>query len=428
MGRSQSGWSAAWARTIRGLNAFRGRLAALSRPLAVPAFRRLWAAQLVSEVGDWSARLVLSLLVYGRTGSPAVTALVTTASLVPWLGPGQLLTSASERWPRRTVMVASDLVRAAAFTLAVLPLPVGLLLAVVFCAGLATPPFEAARAALRPEVIPEPLLPPAVALSSITQDLTVAVGYATGGALAAVLGGSTALLVNAASFAASGVLLAGLPPATAPRAGPASGALGRGWRALRRDPLIVRAVLLVTAAMLTATSLTAVAAPLVLRVLGAGPATAGALVALAAIVSIVATAAIPADTDPVRLLRWAAAYALTGGLVTVGCFAAIGFGVTEPTKLAVLAFAATGLLFAVIAPANVVVSPRLPAGLRASALSLLMGALVATEAAGAAVTGLAASAVGLLPVCSALGVPAAAVGAYALLALPADEPASLLPD
>ncbi len=172
----------------------------------------------------------------------------------------------------------------------------------------------------------------------------------------------------------------------------------------------------------------AVAAPLVLRVLGAGPATAGALVALAAIVSIVATVAIPADTNPVRLLRWAAAYALTGGSVTVGCFAAVGFGVAGPTELAVLAFAATGLLFAVIAPANVVVSPRLPAGLRASALSLLMGTLVATEAAGAAVTGLAASAVGLLPVCSALGVPVAAAGAYALLALPADEPASSLRD
>jgi len=394
----------------------RSRVGALSRPLAVPAFRRLWVAQLVSEVGDWSARLVLSVLVYTRTGSPAITGLVTTASLVPWLGPGQLLTSLSERWPRRRVMVAADLTRAAAFTLAVTPLPVPVLLAVVGCAGLATPPFEAARSAMRPEVISERLLPSAVALSSITQDLTVAVGYAAGGGLAALLGGSAALLVNALSFAASALLLAGLPAAAAPRDGQAGSALRQGIRALNRDPLIVRAVLLVTAAMLTATSLTAVAAPLVLQVLHGGAETVGGLVALAATVSIAATAAIPTDNQPLVLLKWAAAYALTGGAVMVGCLTAIGLGLGARTELAVLAFAATGLLFAVIAPANVVVSPRLPAELRATAMSMLMGGLVATEAAGAAGAGFASSVVGVVPVCVALGVVPLVVGARSLTA------------
>ncbi len=401
---------------VRSRRTVRSRVVALSRPLAVPAFRRLWVAQLVSEVGDWSARLVLSVLVYTRTGSPAITGLVTTASLVPWLGPGQLLTSLSERWPRRRVMVAADLTRAAAFTLAVTPLPVPVLLAVVGCAGLATPPFEAARSAMRPEVISERLLPSAVALSSITQDLTVAVGYAAGGGLAALLGGSAALLVNALSFAASALLLAGLPAAAAPRDGQAGGALRQGMRALNRDPLIVRAVLLVTAAMLAATSLTAVAAPLVVQVLHDGAETVGGLVALAATVSIAATAAIPTDNEPLVLLKWAAAYALTGGAVMVGCFTAIGLGLGARTELAVLAFAATGLLFAVIAPANVVVSPRLPAELRATAMSLLMGGLVATEAAGAAGAGFASSVVGVVPVCVALGVVPLVVGARSLTA------------
>ena len=401
---------------VRSRRTVRSRVVALSRPLAVPAFRRLWVAQLVSEVGDWSARLVLSVLVYTRTGSPAITGLVTTASLVPWLGPGQLLTSLSERWPRRRVMVAADLTRAAAFTLAVTPLPVPVLLAVVGCAGLATPPFEAARSAMRPEVISERLLPSAVALSSITQDLTVAVGYAAGGGLAALLGGSAALLVNALSFAASALLLAGLPAAAAPRDGQAGGALRQGMRALNRDPLIVRAVLLVTAAMLAATSLTAVAAPLVVQVLHDGAETVGGLVALAATVSIAVTAAIPTDNEPLVLLKWAAAYALTGGAVMVGCFTAIGLGLGARTELAVLAFAATGLLFAVIAPANVVVSPRLPAELRATAMSLLMGGLVATEAAGAAGAGFASSVVGVVPVCVALGVVPLVVGARSLTA------------
>jgi len=93
----------------------------LLRPLRVPAFRRLWTSQLVSEVGDWSARLVLSLVVYTRSGSVVLTGLVTTVLLIPWLGPGQLLTGLLEQWPRRRVMVAADLVRAAAFLVALPP-------------------------------------------------------------------------------------------------------------------------------------------------------------------------------------------------------------------------------------------------------------------------------------------------------------------
>ncbi len=388
--------------------------------MAVPAFRRLWASQLISEIGDWSARLVLSVLVYVRTGSAATTGLVTTASLVPWLGPGQLLTSLSERWPRRRVMVVADLARAAAFTVAVTPLPVPVLLGVVFCAGLATPPFEAARSALRPEILPAPLFPAAVALSSITQDLTLTVGYMSGGVLIALLGEREALLVNAASFAVSAVLLAGLPGAAPPRKGAAGVApLLQGWQALRREPVIVRAVLLVTASMLAASSLVAVTAPLVLRVLAAGPALVGVLVALAGVVSIGATAAVPTQDDPALLLRWAAAYAAAGGAILAGCFVVLSVGVVSAemrTGLVVLAFVAAGLLFAVIAPANVVVSPLLPSAIRASALSLLIGALVATEAAGAAAAGAAAAAVGILPLCAVLGVPPLVVGARALLA------------
>jgi len=399
----------------RALGAVRRRLLVLARPLTVPAFRRLWLAQLISEVGDWSARLVLAYLVFERTGSPAVTSLVTTISLVPWLGPGQLLTALSERWPRRRVMVVADVVRAVAFGVAGLPLPIPVLLGVVFCAGLATPAFEAARAAVRPEILPRELYPPAVALTGITQDLTVAIGAALGGGLVALLGTHPALAVNAASFAASAGFLAGLPAAAAARRGPLRGALRISYRALRRDPLIVRAVLLVTAAMLTATSMTALTVPLSREVLGAGPAAVGGLIAIASVVSIVATAAVPTDGDPAQLLRWAAGYALLGGGLTTGCYLAISLGSGARSALAAVGYLAAGLLFAVLAPANVVVSPRLPGDIRASALSLLMGALVATEALGAAVAGWGAAAAGILPMCILLGGPPIALGGYCML-------------
>lgn len=394
------------------------RVQHLSRPLTVPAFRRLWVAQMVSEVGDWSARLALSVLLFVRTGSPALTALVTTASLLPWLGPGQLLTSLTEHWPRRRVMVVSDLVRAMVFLLVVLiPMPVAPLLALVFCAGLATPPFEAARAALRPEVLPAALFPSGVALSAITQDLSVAVGYLAGGALVALLGAEAAMLCNAGSFAVSGLLLTGLPTVAPLRRAQLGGGLRAGLRALTGDPCNVRAAVLVTAAMLTATSLSALSTPLVLNELGGGAGTVGALVAVAAVGSVAATAAVPPETSAAVLLRWAGGYTLVGGLVVAGCFAATRWDGSR-TALAVVAFAGAGVLFAVLAPANIVVSSRLPREVRASAISLLMGLLVATEAAAAAGAGIAAGAVGLLPVCAVLGALPLLVGAWSLVRPP----------
>jgi len=166
--------------------------------------------------------------------------------------------------------------------------------------------------------------------------------------------------------------------------------------------------------MFTATSLTALAAPLVMQLLGAGPSRVGLLVGLAAAVSLVATSAVPAADDPVLLLRWAAAFTTLGGACVLLCLTLISFGLGTTTGLAIGVFAGIGLLFAVIAPANVVVTPRLPAPIRASALSVLMGALVATEATGAAAAGLAASIVGVLPVGIAFGVPALVLGGLAL--------------
>src|ERR1700709_227237 len=90
---------------------------ALTEPLAHAHVRRLWAAQFTSELGDWAARLALGVLVFQRTQSAAVVGLVTAASMLGWFGPGQLLVSLTERFPRRRVMVTADLIRSIVFGL-----------------------------------------------------------------------------------------------------------------------------------------------------------------------------------------------------------------------------------------------------------------------------------------------------------------------
>jgi MFS family permease len=59
---------------------------ALSDTLALlrqPAFRRLWLAQAVSEVGDWLTNVALMLLLYQLLGHPGAAALVLLAKLLP---------------------------------------------------------------------------------------------------------------------------------------------------------------------------------------------------------------------------------------------------------------------------------------------------------------------------------------------------------
>ncbi len=46
----------------------------------------LLVAQILSEIGDWAARVALAVLVLDRTDSAAMTGLVVTFSVLPWIG------------------------------------------------------------------------------------------------------------------------------------------------------------------------------------------------------------------------------------------------------------------------------------------------------------------------------------------------------
>ena len=120
----------------------RQRATALLSPLSIRHFRRLWLADMVSLLGDWAGRLALAVLVLERTGSPAWAAAVTAVSLAGFVGIGQVLATLADRHGRVAVMLAADVARAALFAAMLLPLPVG-------CAARAGVPRRARHAAVR---------------------------------------------------------------------------------------------------------------------------------------------------------------------------------------------------------------------------------------------------------------------------------------
>jgi predicted MFS family arabinose efflux permease len=392
-GQDRSGW-------------LRRRFGALAAPLGIPAFRTVWAADVISLLGDWAARLALAYLVHERTGSAAWAAAVTAVSLAGFVGIGQLLATFADRYGRVTVMLIADLVRAAVFGAMLISMPVGALLVLAFVAGLATPPFEAARAAALPDLVPEESYGNALALAGISVQASLVVGYALGGALIALVGAQTALGINAASFLVSAALVLRLRSTRASEPGDASATIGRSLRSaaaeLFGDPMIRRSLALVSITGAFGTVDEALVVPYADHV-GISPGLLGLLAASIPIGTLIGTVFVPTTGSHERLLRGAAVCAA----ITAAAAAPL-YWLEISGRLTFLAFIISGGMFAVSIPTNAVIGTRLQRGTRASAMGIAVGILMGSQALGAAVGGLVATAV---------GAPRAIAGSLALAAV-----------
>ena len=171
-------------------------------------FRALWTAYAQSVLGDQLARVALALLVFDRTDSPAWTAATYALTTLPALLSGVLLSGLADRFPRRTVMISCDLIRALLVALMALrgtPLP--LLAALLVLAQLAEAPFGAAQGALLPTVLGERMYERGQRVMLITHQAGQLVGFAGGGVLVALLGTHNSLAVDAVTFLLSAVLI-----------------------------------------------------------------------------------------------------------------------------------------------------------------------------------------------------------------------------
>src|SRR4051794_25849112 len=173
-------------------------------------FRAMYAAQALSVVGDQLARIAVAVLVFNRSHSALLTAVSFAVSYLPWVVGGPLLAGYADRLPRRTVMIASDLIRVVlVLAIAVPGMPTAMLFLLVALVALTEPPFLAARAALLPDVIGEgdPYVV-ASTLSNTTNNVGVVAGFAVGGAVVAAIGARTGIIIDSLTFALSAWLIA----------------------------------------------------------------------------------------------------------------------------------------------------------------------------------------------------------------------------
>ncbi len=217
--------------------------AGLLAPLRERDFRLLWSGMCVSLVGDGAFLVALAWQVYELSDTATAMSLVGIAMTVPTIVFLLVGGVASDRFDRRRIMLASDLLRAAAVgLLAVLSLTGALeiwhIVGLVVFYGAGAAFFAPAFDAIVPELLPAERLPQANALDQMVRPIAMRLaGPALGGVVIGALGTGTAFALDAATFLVSAAaLLAMRPRATRPASASATvrGDLREGWRFVRR--------------------------------------------------------------------------------------------------------------------------------------------------------------------------------------------------
>ncbi len=180
---------------------------------ANPNFRRLWLAQIISEMGDWLYTIAIYSLLLELTGSAQSVALAVVLQVLPQFFVAPTAGVVNDRVSRKRVMIAADLARAAV-VLGMLLVSraemVWLVYALLLLETVMAAFFEPGRSAIVPNITESKDLVVANALSSMTWSLNLAVGSALGGMVAAFFGRDTVFVLNSLSFLVSAAVLAGM--------------------------------------------------------------------------------------------------------------------------------------------------------------------------------------------------------------------------
>ncbi|MFC4505151.1 MULTISPECIES: MFS transporter [Streptomyces] len=213
--------------------------------LGVREFRVTSAAELLSVVGDQLSRVALTVLVFSRTESAALTGLTYGLTYLPTMAGALLLSTVADRRPRREVIVAINTVRAIGVAAMVIPgIPLAALCALVALSSFLNGPYKAAHLAFLRDIVEAGQYPTAMALRQSLNQAGQLAGFAAGGIIASAVSPRVCLAVDAVTFALSAVLIrsfVGFRPAPSAPAQPRSlmGGLRIVWSSPGRRAIFV---------------------------------------------------------------------------------------------------------------------------------------------------------------------------------------------
>ena len=216
------------------------------------SFVYLWTGELISTVGDALTSLAAGIIVFQVTHSILNVGIMLMVSSIPTLVFGLIAGVFVDRFDRKTIMIASAVIRAG--LVAAIPLSLALtgdilwLYVIVLLSASVQQFFDPANASVLPEIASDEELAAANSLMAIAQFGSTAVGFALAGLLIA---GSQELVfwIDAATFLFSGLMISlvtvkGLEVEEETTVGDIVRNLGVGARFILRSPVLRSATLL----------------------------------------------------------------------------------------------------------------------------------------------------------------------------------------
>ncbi len=224
------------------------------QPLGQPAFRRLFAAQSISALGDRLVPVALAFAVLDLTGSVTDLGIVLAAQTIPLVVFVLLGGVWADRLPRRRLMLGSDSVRAVAQGTSACLLLTGnariwQLAALQAVYGTAAAFFGPAATAVVPQTVGPDDLQAANAMMGLSLNVAAVLGPAAAGVIVGTIGPGWGLAFDAATFVGSALCLAGMHTVWAVDHAPRQtmiAELRAGWRAFRSRTWLWTTVLFFT--------------------------------------------------------------------------------------------------------------------------------------------------------------------------------------
>lgn len=230
--------------------------ASILTPLRHRPYRRLFSAQVFSDMGNWFDFIALEALIiyHWGLGAGALAAFAFCTGL-PWALVSPLLSVWVDRLPKKALMIGCNLMR--------IPLIVGfiftpnlfILLPIVFLKEVLDVGFDPVRQATMRFILPKELLYQANALSQLSLQGSKILAPTLGAIVVAAYSPQVAFVIEAVGFAISTLFLLGLPSLKVEKRSPSS-EKGGYWRELKEgfqyfaNPPILRfAIVMVTTGM-----------------------------------------------------------------------------------------------------------------------------------------------------------------------------------
>ena len=366
-------------------------------PFQYRVYRMLWIALLASNIGTWMQAVGAAWLMVQLHASPAVIALVQTATYLPVVVVGIVAGATADLVERRRLLlITQGFMLAAAGGLAVMTAldlitPV-LLLSFTFALGLGAAFNYPAWQAIQPELVPPEELKQAVTLGGANINLGRAIGPAVGGLLIAAAGPWLVFALNAASFAFVLVVLLRWRRPPEEDVGPPerfAGAVRAGVRYAMFSHVLHGVIVRSFVFGLASAGLMSLLPVYTKDVLGWGSGGLGLLFAAIGGGAVVTAAVIPQVRERLSADR---VFAAGSALVAI---ALVALALVDDRILAVVfcALAGVGWLFC-LSTLNVASQEVLPGWVRARGLALYLTAISAGIALGAALWGQLADAAG----------------------------------